>query len=142
MPLSSVPAEDAITLRLKDMEGIDVYEGDYLDDGIKPDVDKESGFFVPYALIKYQGSTETADNGLGGPDKDMQRATFSVYLVTPQDRLTRQYRDEVRKLMLTDFRPPDSSSLKPNGGYSFTDTDLGYSRYVHVIGFRFFHNLS
>ena len=141
MPLNAVQGEDDITAKLRTLPGVDVIEGEYTPDGYVPVTDAQK-MFKPYLLIKFNGGFPSYDNGIVGPEKDTQRATFSVYIVTPVDRVTRQIRDQVRELMLTDFRPTDGSSLRPTGGYSFIDADLGYHRYVANIGFSYTFNLS
>lgn len=141
MPLATTPGEDAIVARLKTIEGIDVMESDYIDDSYLPTVD-ENNMFVPYMLVKFNGGFQAYDNGICGPEKDTQRATFTVYVVTPDDRTTREYRDKVREKMLTNFRPTDGSSLRPGNSFSFVDPDAGYHRYVHSLSFSYLFNLS
>lgn len=133
--------ETDIVNRLKTVPGIDVIEGEYTQDSWTPTVDANE-MFVPYALIKFNGALPTLDNGIVGPEQDTLRSTFSIFVVSPDDRTTRVLRDQIRAKMLTDFQPTDSSSLRPTGGYSFVDSDLGYSRYVHNIGFSYVTNLA
>lgn len=139
--LGTVTGEDDIVLKLKELAGIDVMEGDYTDDSFLPVVD-ENKLFKPYMLVKFNGAFQVYENGICGPEKDTQRATFTVYIVSPDDRVTREYRDKVREKMLTNFRPTDGSSLRPGNSYSFTDPDLGYHRYVHALAFSYLFNLS
>lgn len=141
MPLSTVPGEDDIVTRLKEIPGVDVMESDYTDDSYVPEVDANK-MFKPYLLVKFNGGFQDYDNGICGPEKDTQRATFTVYVVSPDDRTTRDLRDQVRQKMLTDFRPTDGSSLRPGNSYSFVDPDLGYHRYVHAPSFSYKFNLS
>lgn len=141
MPLDTSAGEQDIVAKIKTIPGVDVFEGEYLPDSFVPVVDANK-MFKPYLLIKFNAGFPTYDNGIVGPDKDTLRNTFSVYVVSPVDRVTRNIRDQVRQKMLTDFRPTDGSSLRPAGGYSFIDTDLGYHRYVHNIGFAYTTNLS
>lgn len=141
MPLDSMPGEDDVVARIKTIPGVDVFEGEYLPDSFTPVLDANK-MFKPYLVIKFNAGFPTYDNGIVGPEKDSLRNTFSVYVVTPSDRVTRQIRNQVREKMLTNFVPRDGSSLRPQGGYSFVDTDLGYNRYVHNIGFAYQTNLS
>lgn len=142
MPLSSVPSEDDIVAKLREIPGVDVIEGEYTEDSWKPTVDQATKLFKPYLLVKFNGGFPAYDNGIVGPELDTQRASFSVFVVSPGDRATRAIRDQVRVKMLTNFRPTDSSQLTPAGSYSFIDADLGYHRYVHNVGFTYKTNLS
>jgi len=141
MPLASVTGEDQIVIKLKEIVGVDVIEGEYTQDSYVPVVDANK-MFKPYLLVKFNGGFPAYDNGIVGPEKDTQRATFSVYIVSPVDRVTRTLRDQVREKMLTNFAPTDGSSLRPTGGFSFIDADLGYHRYVSNVGFSYNFNLS
>lgn len=141
MPLATVPGEDTIVARLKEILGVDVMEGDYTDDSYLPTLD-ENKMFKPYLLVKFNGGFQAYDNGICGPEKDTQKATFTVYVVTPDDRTTRDIRDQVRQKMLTNFQPTDGSSLRPGNSYSFVDPDLGFHRYVHATAFSYLFNLS
>lgn len=139
--LNTLAGEDNIVDKLKEIEGIDVMEGDYVDDSYVPVVD-DNKLFKPYMLVKFNGSFQQYDNGIVGPELDTQRATFTVYVVSPDDRVTRSIRDQVRVKMLTNFRPTDGGSLRPGNAYSFVDPDLGYHRYVHALSFSYTFNLS
>lgn len=141
MPLNSVVGEDDIVAKLKEIPGVDVISGEYTPDGYVPKLDANK-MFKPYLTVKFNGGFPEYDNGIVGPEKDTQRSTFSVFVVSPDDRTTRDIRDQVRTKMLTNFRPTDASSLRPTGGYSFMDADLGYHRYVQNIGFAYTFNLS
>jgi len=141
MPLGTYPGEEDIVEKLREIEGVDIMEGDYVDDSYLPDVD-ENKLFKPYALVKFHGSFQAYDNGIVGPEKDTQRASFTVYVVSPDDATTRKLRDQVRVKLLTDFRPEDGSSLRPGNAFSFTDPDLGYHRYVHALAYSYQFNLS
>jgi len=141
MPLDSILGEDDIIAKLKTIPGVDVMEGEYTVDGYAPKLDVNK-MFKPYLLVKFNGAFPTTDNGIVGPQYDTQRATFSVYVVTPDDRTTRVIRSQVREMMLTNFAPRDGSMLKPAGSFSFVDVDLGYNRYCHNIGFAYQFNLS
>lgn len=142
MPLNSLPGEIDIFNRIKTIEGLDVMEGEYASDSFVPKVDQATKMFVPYALIKYNPGFPAYDDGIVGPEKDTLRATFSVYVVSPDDRTTREFSHNVREVLLTNFKPTDGSSLKPAGGYSFVDSDLGYNRYVQTGSFAYTTNLS
>lgn len=141
MSLNTLPGEDDIVAKIKTIPGVDVYEGEYLPDSFAPVVDANK-MFKPYMLIKFNGGFPTYDNGICGPEKDTLRSSFAVYVVSPTDRVTRDLRNQVREKMLTNFEPTDGSSLRPTGGYSFIDTDLGYHRYVHAVQFSYTTNLS
>lgn len=140
MPLASSVGEDDIIARIKEIPGVDVMESDYTDDSYKPEMDANN-MFVPYILIKFNGGFPNYDNGLCGPEMDTQRATVTVYVVSPDARTTRLMRDRVREKMLTNFRPTDASSLRPGNSYSFVDPDLGYHRYVQAMSFSYTFNL-
>lgn len=141
MSLNSMPGEDDILAKLKTIPGVDVLEGEYAPDGFKPVTDANK-MFKPYLLVKWNGAFPEYDNGIVGPDKDTLRNTFSVYVVSPDDRTSRDIRNQVRVKMLTSFTPTDGSSLRTTGGFSFIDADLGYERYAHNIGFAYQTNLS
>lgn len=141
MPVSQLQGEDDIVARLKTIPGIVVIEGEYTPDSFKPTVDA-SGLFTPYILLKVDPATQAFDNGIADPSWDTQRAGIQIFIVSPDDRLTRSLRDQVREKLLVNFRPTDGSFLRPRGGYSFIDPDLGYHRYVQVVGFTYMFNLS
>lgn len=142
MPLSSVPGEDDIVAKLKEIEGITVFEGEYTDDSSVPKVDALTGMFKPYLTVKFDASSQTFDNGIADPSWDTQRAGIQIFVVSPNDRVTRVIRDQVREKLLVNFRPRDGSFLRPRGGYSFVDPDLGFHRYVQVAGFTYTFNLN
>jgi len=141
MPLNTLPGEIDIFERISTITGLKVMEGEYASDSYIPKLDANK-MFQPYALIKYNPAFPAYDDGIVGPDKDTLRATFSVYVVSPDDRVTREFSHNVREVLLTDFKPTDGSSLKPGGGYSFVDSDLGYNRYVQTGSFAYTTNLS
>ena len=141
MPLASLPGETDIVNKVKEIPGVDVMESDYVDDSYEPVVD-ENKLFKPYILVKFNGGFQAYDNGIVGPETDTQRATFTVYVVSPDDQTTRNIRDQVRVKMLTSFSPTDGSSLRPGNSFSFVDPDLGYHRYVHASSFSYLFNLS
>lgn len=141
MPIASTIGEDDIIAKVKTIPGVDVMESDYVDDGYVPVLDANK-MFKPYMLIKFNGGFPAYDNGICGPEKDTQRASITVYVVTPDARTTRLLKDQVREKLLTNFRPGDGSSLKAGNSYSFVDTDIGYHRYVHAVSFSYTFNLS
>lgn len=140
MALSTTTGEDDIVAKLREIPGVKVIEGEYTPDGYIPVLDANK-MFQPYLTVKFNGGFPTYDNGIAGPDKDTLRNSFSVYVVSPDDRTSRIIRDQVRVKMLTNFEPTDGSSLHPTGGFSFIDADLGYHRYVANIGFAYTANL-
>lgn len=141
MPLTTLTGEKEVMALLRTIPNVTWQEGSYLEDGYSPEAN-EDGLFEPYALVEFGGSYEfTADNGLAGPRWDTQRATFTIYMAAPFDAVARQVKDRVKEL-LVGFRPTDGSALRINTGYAFTDADLGYNRYVQVIGFSYQYNLS
>lgn len=124
-----------------DIKNVQFRRGAYLDDGFEPQADP-NGIFDPYVLVTFGGSYEyPRDNGLAGPRADTQRATFTMYIVAPYDEVAQQVKDRVRE-SLVGFRPTDASALVINTGYSFTDADLNFNRYVQVVGFSYLFNLS
>lgn len=142
MPLASSAGELDIINRLKEIVGIDVMEGDYVEDSYVPERDT-NGMFVPYVLIKFNGGFPyEIDNGICGPEKDTQRASITIYVVSPDPATTRNFRDLAREKMLTNFRPTDGGSLRPGNSYSFVDPDLGFHRYVQALSFSYLFNLS
>lgn len=141
MPLSMTPGQDDIVAKLKEIQGVDVMEGEYTDDSYVPVVD-DNKLFRPYILTGFFPATMTVDNGIAQPEKDTQRATIEVFVVSPDDRLTRVLADQAREKLLISFRPTDSSFLRAKGGYKFVDPDLGYHRYVQVLSFTYTFNLS
>lgn len=141
MTVASAVGEDTIIAKVKEITGVDVMEGDYTEDGYKPQVDANK-MFKPYMLIKFNGGFPAYDNGICGPEKDTQRATITIYVVSPDARTTRVLRDQVRQKMLTSFTPTDGSSLRPGNSFSFVDPDGGYHRYVQALSFSYMFNLS
>lgn len=143
MPLETLPAEDAILAKLKtELPHVYVDRGTYLEDSVIPKSD-EDGMFQPYVLVAFGGNyAYGGDSSIIGPRWDTQRATLTMYIVAPTDRVATQIKDKIRAALLTDFRMPDAGAMRVNTGYSFVDTDLGYNRYVQVIGFAYLFNLS
>lgn len=141
MPVASSTGEDDILNKIKEIVGVDVMESDYTDDSYLPTLDANK-MFVPYILVKFNGGYPEYDNGICGPEKDTMRSTVTVYVVSPDARTTRTFRDQVRTKLLTNFRPTDGGSLRPGNSYSFVDPDLGYHRYVQALSFSYSFNLS
>lgn len=142
MPLGTLTGEKEIIAKLKlDVPNVHIQRGAYLDDGFTPKADA-GGLFQPYMLVQFGGSYEYArDNGLSGPRWDTQRATFTIYIVAPYDEVAQEVKDRVRN-SLVGYRPHDGSALTINTGYSFVDADLGFNRFVQVVGFSYLFNLS
>lgn len=129
---------DLLRSRIKNVE---FRRGAYLEDGFQPEAD-DNGIFKPYALVQFGGSYEfPRDASLAGARWDTYRATFTIYMVAPYDEVAQQVKDKVKDV-LVGFRPHDAGPLTINTGYSFTDADLGYNRYVQVVGFSYLFNLS
>jgi hypothetical protein len=141
LTLASAAGELDILNKIKEVPGIDVQEGEYTADSFVPKVDANK-MFKPYALIKFNGAFPWNDSGIVGPQYDTLRASFSVYIVSPTDRVSRKIRDDIRIKLMTNWHPTDGSLLSNTSGLSFIDTDLGYNRYVHVVGFSYLFNLS
>lgn len=142
MPLTQTPGEDNIIDKLKEIPGVDVLEGEYTPDGYKPAVDPFTKLFKPYFTVKFHPAIQFFDHGIADPSWDTQRASFSVFVVSPDDRLTRTLRDQVRVKLLKDFRPTDGGYIETRGGFAFIDPDLGYHRYVQALEFTYLFNLS
>ena len=142
MPLTTGVGETDIVNRLRDtVPGVTFRRGSFLDDGYQPSVDS-NGFFEPYVLVEFDGPFEfPADNGLAGVRKDTQRHTVRLYCVAPFDEVAGQVKDYAAETLIG-YAPTDGSALKINTGYAFADADLGYNRYVRVIGFSYLFNLS
>jgi hypothetical protein len=140
--LGQLAGEDDIVARLKQIPGVDVIQGEYTSDSYLPSVDTTTGLFKPYILLKIDAATQFFDNGIADPAWDTQKAGIQVFVVSPDDRVTRGIRDQVREKLLSGFRPTDGSYLRPRGGYSFIDPDLGFHRYVQVLGFTYTFNLT
>lgn len=134
------PKLEAIFSKLKvDVPGVDFMMGDYVLDSYVPKVDN-NGLFKPYALCKVHTSYETLDNGICERSKDPLQGSFSFYVVSPDGWVTHKITDQIR-VSLRGSRFTDTSELRVSGGYSFSDSDLGYIRYAQNIGFTFQYNL-
>lgn len=140
MPISQVPGQDDIMEQLRTIEGVEVYEGQYLTDGAVPKTNTQ-GLFEPYITTVFGASYMGADRGIVSERYNTMRTTVTVYVVSPSDRLTRQYLDIVRDKLLG-FIPEDGTQLQPYGGYDFVDADLGVNRYVHSAVFQYSTNMS
>lgn len=142
MALSTGPGERDIVAALRaGIQGVTFRRGAYLDDSHKLEVDS-NGLFEPYVLVEFDGPYRfPADNSLAGARKDTQRHTVRLYCVAAYDEVAGQIKDSIAEI-LTGFRPTDGSGLEVSTGYSFTDADLGYNRYVRVVGFQYLFNLS
>lgn len=140
MPLSQVPAQDAIMAQLETIPGIDVYTGQYLTDGASPPMDA-NGLFKPYITTVFGASYLGADRGIVSERQNTLRTTVTVYCASPSDRITRQYIDRVREKLIG-FIPPDATQLQAFGGYIYVDADLGVNRYVHSAVFQYTTNMS
>lgn len=132
--------ENDIVDKLKEISNVDVMSGDYLLDSFVPKADSK-GLFRPYIIVKFSGTYSTWDNGICGADKDTLRNTATIYCVTPTDNESRKLRDIVRQKLLVGFVPRDSSALRQVSGYSFTDADLGYHRYIQANLYQYTTNL-
>ena len=140
MPLAQVPGHDSILGQLQDIQGVDVYEGQYITDGAIPQLDA-AGLFPPYITTVFGASYTGSSRGIGSERLNTLRTTVTVYVVSPTDRLTRQYIDSVRDKLIG-FIPVDGSQLETFGGYEFTDADLGVTRYVHSAIFQYETNMT
>lgn len=142
MPLEQLAGEDDIIAKIRELTDLDVFEGEYTPDGYKPELDPESKLFAPYITVKFHPAISGNDPGIADPAWDTQRGSFTVFVVSPDDRTTREIRDRVRVKLLKDFRPEDGSRIRVRGGFSFTDPDVGYHRYVQANEYTYVFNLS
>lgn len=134
------PKIKEIFARLRaEVPGVDFMMGDYVMDSYVP-VKDANGLFKPYALCKVNTSYETADNGICERSVDPLQGSLSFYLVSPDGWLTQDIADKVRAA-LRGQRFTDTSDIKMSGGYAFSDSDLGFIRYVQNIGIVFQYNL-
>lgn len=139
MAISQIAGQDDIMALLRTIDGADVYEGQYLTDGAVPSLD-ENGLFPPYITTIFGATYQGSSRGIVSERYNTLRTTVTVYAVSPTDRLTRQYIDEVRELLLG-FTPTDGTQLEAFGGYDFVDADLGVNRYVHSAVFQWDTNM-
>lgn len=142
MPLEQLPGENAIIARLREIEGVDILEGEYTPDGWAPQVDPLNKLFTPYVTVKFHPATPGNDPGIADQSWDTQRASFTTFVVAPRDNLAREVRDKVRAKLLRAFSPPDGSRITARGGFAFADPDVGYHRYVQANEYTYMFNLS
>lgn len=141
--LDLVTGQDEIVNVLKTIPNVEVFEGDYIPEGTYVDADPDSKMFKPHLIVSFQGEYDVSSNekGIIGPRFDPSRATFRVYCVAPFDRDARRLKDLMRN-KIVGFTPTDGSHVMVTTGYSFTDADLGYFRYVHAVGFQYKANMN
>jgi hypothetical protein len=140
MSIAQVPGHDSIITQLKTITGVEVYEGQYLTDGVVPKQDN-NGLFPPYITVVFGASYAGTSRGIVTERYNTMRTTCTVYVVSPTDKLTRQYIDQVRDKLLA-FQPVDGTPMTPFGGYDFVDADLGVNRYIHSAVFQYESNVS
>ena len=140
MSLSQVPGHDSIVTALKTIQGVTVYEGQYLTDGAVPDMDA-NGLFPPYITTVFGASYLGTSRGIVTERYNTMRTTCTVYVITPTDRLTREYIDKVRDKLIG-FAPTDGTPMHVFGGYEFVDSDLGVNRYIHSTVLQYESNVS
>lgn len=140
MSLAQVPGHDSILAALKTIQGVDVYEGQYLTDGAVPDQDA-NGLFPPYITTIFGASYQGSSRGIVTERYNTLRTTCTVYVVSPTDRLTRVYIDQVRDKLIG-FAPVDGSHMEAFGGFDFADADLGVTRYIHSAVFQYETNMA
>lgn len=128
--------------RLREIEGVDILEGEYSPDSYKPALDPDSKLFAPYVTVKFHPAINGTDPGIADPAWDTQRASFTTFIVSPRDNETRRLRDMVKEKLLKDFSPTDGSRIRIRGGFAFTDPDVGYHRYVQAIEYTYLFNLA
>ena len=139
MAISQVPGQDDIISELETIVGVDVYTGQYLTDGAIPRLD-DNGLFPPYITTVFGATYQGSSRGIVSERLNTMRTTVTVYVISPTDRLTRQYLDQVRDKLLG-FIPEDGTELQAFGGYDFVDADLGVNRYVHSAVFQYDTNM-
>jgi len=131
--ISQVAVQDAILAEVQTIQGLDVYEGPYTN--AEQPVEQSNGLFIPYCTVQFGTSYEGSERGIGPVEYNSLLTNTTVYVVAPNDRLSREFQDQVR-VKLTGFIPADSTPLTIQGGFNFADTDLGPTRYVHGTTFR------
>lgn len=139
MALDMLAGQDDIMDALRAIEGVDVYEGQYLTDGAVPSLD-ENGLFPPYITTIFGAVYQGSSRGIVSERLNTLRTTVTVYVVSPTDRLTREYIDKVRDALLG-LVPTDGTELQAFGGYDFVDADLGVNRYVHSSVYQYDTNM-
>jgi len=140
MAIAQLAGQDSIVAALETIQGVDVYEGQYVTDGSHPPMD-ENGYFVPYLTVVFGSSYQGPDRGIVSERYNNLRTTVTVYSVAPIDRLSRQFKDAVAEKLLG-FVPTDGTQLEAYGGYTYVDADLGKNRYVHAAVFSYSTNMS
>lgn len=118
---------------------VDFMLGDYVMDSYKPVVDS-NGLFKPYVLCKIHTSYEHGDNGICEKSKDPLQGSISFYVVSPDAWVTSEVADKIR-VALRGRSLEDTGPITLSGGYSFSDSDLGYIRYAQNVGVIFQYNL-
>jgi hypothetical protein len=140
MGIAQVAGQSEIVAQVKTVEGLDVYEGPYISDGAVP-TKADNGMFIPYATVDFGSSYQGSERGIVGSRYNTLLTNVTVHVVSPDDRLSREFQDAVRDKLI-DFTPVESSPLTVQGGFNFADTDLGYTRFVYSTTFRYQTNMS
>jgi hypothetical protein len=140
MAIAQAAGQLDIVNQVKTVTGLNVYEGPYVSDGAVPEK-ADNGIFIPYALVDFGTSYQGAERGILGTRYNTLLTNVTVHVVAPDDRISRDFQDDVR-VKLIDFIPTDSSPLTVQGGFNFADTDMGYTRYVYSTTFRYQTNMS
>jgi hypothetical protein len=140
MAISQVAGQDDILAELRTIDGVSVYEGQYLTDGAVPEMNN-TGYFKPYITTIFGTSYQGDSRGIVTERYNTLRTTVTVYVVSPVDRVTRQILDQVRDKLLG-FVPTDATQLAAYGGYTYIDADVGINRYVHAAVFTYSTNMS
>lgn len=141
MPLAQRPGQDSILDELRTIEGITVYEGQYLTDGAVPKItDKDQGLFEPYITTVFGASYKAHSRGIVSERYESLFTSVTVYVVSPDDSITRDILDQVRD-KITGFVPVDGTALVENGGFIYVDADQGPNRYVHSIVYTYYSNM-
>lgn len=122
-----------------DIPNVDFMMGDYVMDSYLPKTDA-NGLFKPYVLCKVHTSYEHGDNGICSKTLDPLQGSVSFYVVSPDGWVTGELADKIR-VSLRGQRFTDTGEVKLSGGYSFSDSDLGYIRYAQNVGIVFQYNL-
>lgn len=134
------PGQDEIITAVKTIQGLNVYEGQYVTDSSVIEKDA-SGIFIPYATISFGTSFEGPDRGISSTKLNTYLTNCTVWVVAPDDRLSRVFQDKVRAI-LVGFEPSDATPLRLQGGYNYADTDMGLTRYVHSTLYAYQTNIS
>lgn len=140
MPISQLPGQDSIIAELKTIPGVEVYNGQYLTDGAVPK-QNENALFRPYITTIFGANYQGNSRGIVTERYNTLSTTVTVYVVAPDDRISRDILDQVAEKLLG-FIPVDGTQLKAYGGYNFVDADLGVNRYAHAAVYQYTTNLS